>query len=254
MHWTILALALILAIQVALTVLAIYTARKARWAAIGALSSTNSVRTTQQIEHLAFLYRRLDLEFGALPPTRGWAASPDFLNILLDIAEERRHQTIVECGSGVSTLVLARLCRNRGFGRVVSFDHDEAFAGATRRHLERLGLADHATVVHAPLVRQTIGERSCLWYRIDPDAIPDRIDLLVIDGPPQPVCGELARLPALDLLGPRLGAGASVVFDDADRKDERDIVKLLSTRHPDWSMEYRNTEKGTVAFHLGGRD
>src|SRR6185437_4279924 len=46
-----------------------------------------------------------------LPPTRGWAASPDLLAVLVDVVITERPALIVECGSGASTLWLALAMR-----------------------------------------------------------------------------------------------------------------------------------------------
>src|SRR3990170_4022847 len=51
---------------------------------------------------------------GPTPPLRGWAASPDVLKLLVDEVVERRPTTIVECGSGASTVWLAMAIRTLG--------------------------------------------------------------------------------------------------------------------------------------------
>jgi hypothetical protein len=43
----------------------------------------------------------------ALPRTRGWAASPDLLHVLLLVAQQQRPGRVLECSSGLSTLILA---------------------------------------------------------------------------------------------------------------------------------------------------
>ena len=49
---------------------------------------------------------------------------------------------IVECGSGVSTVVLARLLRERHAGALVALEHDRHWAALVRDHLRREALDD----------------------------------------------------------------------------------------------------------------
>src|SRR5688572_31116753 len=60
----------------------------------------------RQLESLVSLYVDLGLR-KSLPPMRDWAASPDFLRELASHSLSDRPEVIVECGSGVSTIVLA---------------------------------------------------------------------------------------------------------------------------------------------------
>jgi hypothetical protein len=86
--------------------------------------------------------------------------------------------------------------------------------------LDQEGLGSWAAVIDAPLrVHRATGVG---WY--DPAALralPDRIELLLVDGPPagEPEI-ERSRYPALPELGSRLGPGAAVICDDALRAGE----------------------------------
>lgn len=159
-----------------------------------------------------------------LPRSRGWAASPDFLQVLIGQVRDHGAPVVLECSSGLSTVVAAALCRNRGDGKVYSLEHDPVYADKTRRLLAAHGLDQWAQVVDAPLVPTTVDGWSGQWY--DLSRLPEdiRAGLLVVDGPPS-TSSPLARYPALPALRSRLVAGARVVLDDADRDDEREIVR-----------------------------
>ena len=58
-----------------------------------------------------------------LPPSRGWAASPDFLLTLAHVTKKVRPRLTVELGSGISTLVLAK----SGAKKIISLDHSVEF-------------------------------------------------------------------------------------------------------------------------------
>ena len=53
-----------------------------------------------------------------LPPTRGWAASPDMLREILVHVLSERPGLVVEASSGTSTLVIAYALERQGNGRV----------------------------------------------------------------------------------------------------------------------------------------
>lgn len=179
--------------------------------------------TFRQTEALLALYRDLDPPRG-LPPTRGWAASPDFLRVLSVLIDDCAPLTVVECGSGLSTLVAAACLRRAGKGRVFSMEHDAVYAEKTRKLLRSHGLEEYADIIDAPLVDLSLPGWSGKWY--DHSAFPPRleIDLLVVDGPPW-FKSDLARYPALPLLRSRLSGNAQILLDDADRDGEQQIVK-----------------------------
>lgn len=204
-----------------------------------------------QLQSLDGLYR--DLKFTrALPLTRGWAASPDFLSVLARHALDHRPRIIVECGSGVSTVVLARCMQLNGAGRVVALDHDAHYAEETRRNLERHGLSEWAEIIHAPLQKRARGADEWNWY--DLRNFPDvRIDMLVVDGPPMPL-GKMIRYPAGPVLFPRLSSTAAVFLDDAGREDERRIVERWIAENADFRVEKIQCEKGCVLLRSSTPD
>jgi predicted O-methyltransferase YrrM len=152
---------------------------------------------------------------------------------------------IVECGSGVSTIVLARLLRARGAGSVVALEHDGAWAARVGDLLRREGLHPFARVVHAPL------EGDPPWYSSAAvDELPGEVDLLIVDGPPAFVAGEEhRRAPALERFDARLVAGATVVLDDLDRPGERAVVAGWEAATP-W--RFRIEDSAGVAFGARG--
>jgi hypothetical protein len=206
------------------------------------------------------LYRQIEcrevlqdlLGAGVLPPMRSFAVSPD---LALDLARrvlDGRAATIVETGSGVSTLVIAlALQRRASGGHGWALEHDASYAERTRALLEHYGCGEFVTVVHAPLVPVTVDGASYPFY--DVERLPvSGIDLLFIDGPPA-TSNPRARFPALHVFRPLLDPSAVIVLDDADRPDERGIVEEWVGAGLCEVVARPRHEKGTVelALHAG---
>jgi predicted O-methyltransferase YrrM len=179
----------------------------------------------QDVEAMFQLYSRFELR-GAMPAAGRWALEPNGLLRIVDLIARRPIQTIVELGSGTSTLWSSYALEKRGTGgRIISLDHDEHFAAITREVLEAHGFSDGpAEVRDAPLVPDVLEGHLSPWY--DPQSIEDitSIDLLLVDGPPE-ATGHMARYPAVPVLLSRLAPGAIVVVDDAARPEETAMVE-----------------------------
>ncbi|WP_419604012.1 class I SAM-dependent methyltransferase [Thiolapillus sp.] len=180
----------------------------------------------------------------ALPYTEHWSAAPDFLELLIDHCLENKPGRILECSSGLSTLVLARCCQINQCGQVVSLENGAEFAADTRRNLHSFSLADYASVIHAPLVRQQPDDTQLDWDWYSLDSLPeDAVDLLVIDGPPGYIQHH-SRYPALPLLHQQLSRDCTVFLDDAGREEEKEIVALWLQRFPTLQHRFVGTERG----------
>ncbi len=208
------------------------------------VSQTHLNNLYRQIESLLSLYTTLGFNIG-LPPMRGWAASPDFLVEILNHALAAKPQVVVECSSGVSTLVLARALQMNGAGHVYSMESGAEFAQATRDQLRLHGLETWATVFDAPLRNHSIKGKEWSWYSVE--VLPNdlAIDMLVIDGPVG-IAQKNIRYPASPNLFPKLRAGAVVFLDDADRDDEREIVTAWEKEWSGVRVSRSSSEKGCV--------
>jgi hypothetical protein len=174
----------------------------------------------------------------------GWAADPLLMRRAVELVTERRPRLVVECGSGSSTVVLARCLRRLGGGRLVSLEHDPEFARRTLEQLHLHGLADLVTLVTAPLVERPGPDgRSLRWYAPAYESVlREPIDLLVVDGPPG--AGDpRARYPAVPLLLPYLAARCAILLDDGNRADEREIAETWA-RELGWHAARLPTGRG----------
>lgn len=209
----------------------------------------NSSNVIRQIEGLIAVHAEVRPAH-ALPKSRGWAASPDFLAALIRLVHDKNPTTVLECSSGFSTIVLAACIRNRGNGKVYSLEHDAIFASKTRRLLELHELTDWAEVIDAPLVAKKINGWVGKWYNLD-NLPPDfKTDLLVVDGPPQSTA-ELARYPAVPALHKYLKPSSIIILDDANREEEISIVKRWINERTDLvKLDSEECEKGCAILQL----
>jgi predicted O-methyltransferase YrrM len=169
----------------------------------------------------------------------GWMLPNDAHGWLTELIRTHEPEVVVECGSGASTVLLAKLQSRRYRGGMFSLEHDDAFADRTRGMLAANGLHDVVTV--CPL-GQNGGWQ---WYTLLPDI--DRVDMLVVDGPPARTA-RLARYPALPLLRKQLGDHGIVVLDDVHRHDERMILRRWLTEYPEFTATVVEHSKGAAAL------
>jgi len=198
----------------------------------------------RQLEALSSITALLPLRH-PLPPMRGWAISPDFGCLLIAEILARKPRTVLELGSGVSTLLIAYCLEKVGHGRAISFDHDVNFSEKTRDTIRAHQLGNIAEVVHAPLKAVRLNAGNWDWYdtaRIDPDI---KIDMLVIDGPPGQI-QDISRYPALPLLHTYFSDEIIILLDDAARADEKSIIAMWTREFPGFEHEYIPAEKGAA--------
>jgi predicted O-methyltransferase YrrM len=196
-----------------------------------------------QLEAAMALYRALD-PVVPLPSMSGFAMTPDSAVALYRLLRETEPTTVVETGSGVSTLVIGYVLRALGRGRLVSLDASADYAERTRKEVERHGLGAHVTVVHAPLTAHTIDGETHRWH--DASALEGLgpIDFVCDDGPPAHL-GPLLRYASLPLLAPRLAKGA-VVFMNFVGDEERAILERWKSRFSSLCVERLGTRKGNA--------
>ncbi len=198
-------------------------------------SMWQSYRQTEAMQQLLSL-----LKFSApVPPTRSWAASPDLLLTLAQLVRKHNPKLVVELGSGVSTLVLAKA----GAKKVISIDHSGEFADKTREVLK-----EHKVRGVEIRVAQLKAHISGVdWY--DTAVIKDlkRIDLLIVDGPPGSKNPE-ARMPARAEFIAKLSPKAIIVIDDVNREGERKLAESFAKALPNHVLTIYPHEKGTAVI------
>ena len=172
--------------------------------------------------------------------------TPETLTQIQQLIAALGMRSVLELGSGLSTLMIAHAFRRAGGGKVLSLDDDARWAAQTTATLEREGLAAFAEVRVAPLKDVTSGSRTSLWYDISSLTTEARFDLVIVDGPPAWKGDRLARLPALYELRKHLSENGVLVLDDAGRSGEAEIARQWQRDFPD--LHFRMVGVGRGLF------
>ena len=203
--------------------------------------------TRDELADYTALLTRLDLQAG-VPYTPNWSAAADFLQIIVAYSLEYKPETVFECSSGLTTLMLARCCQINDQGCVISLEDGENFANNLREYLRHYDLTSYASVIHAPLRQILLDQVEYAWY--DTRTIPETgIDMLVIDGP-SGFIQKNSRYPALPLLYTRLNDGCRVFLDDAARPDEQEIIALWQARFPNLEVDTVDASRGCALLTI----
>lgn len=156
-----------------------------------------------------------------LPALGGYALRPRVAQAVAREVVERRPGVVVELGPGASTVIVELAARQQDPSpRIFSFEHDEEYVLEMEELIRSLDLS-HVTVIHAPL-------RACgstPWYdrAVFERLRGEAIDMLIVDGPPDPK-GKGTRRHAYLQLRDRLSQRAIIFVDDTDRLSERGMV------------------------------
>jgi len=168
----------------------------------------------------------------------GMAARTDYL---AEVCRQATRTTgpILECGSGLTTLLLGLLAGRRGI-ETWTLEHlpewHSLLASAIARH--------HVPNVHLLLTPlRSFG--GFTWYDPPLPSLPRRFSLVVCDGPPSDTPG--GRYGMLPVLGDRLTSNAVLLLDDAERETEAEVLRRW---HAERSMvaSIKESPSGTYAI------
>jgi predicted O-methyltransferase YrrM len=159
----------------------------------GALSSEERTRrmADPNADYRQFFSRAKDLYL---------AVAPETAKLLYMLARATQARAIVEFGTsfGISTIHLAAALRDNGGGRLIGSEFEPNKIAQARANLEAAGFADLVEIRDGDALETLARD------------LPAAIDLVLLDGH-KPLYSRV-----LDLLAPRLRAGACVIADNAD--------------------------------------
>lgn len=181
---------------------------------VAALSSEDRERMLRSKTEYLDLYGRL--KDAPLPVSRETGV------LLYLLARSSGARTIVEFGTsfGISTLHLAAALRDNGGGRLITSEFEPSKVARARQNLRDGGL-DDLVEIRAGDALQTLAKD-----------LPDRVDLLLLDG------AKALYPEILSLVEGRLRPGALVVADNADMS-------------PDYLAQVRSAVRGYLSIPFG---
>lgn len=184
-----------------------------------------------------------------LPYTSSSLSFESIRIIANDIVVHKR-QTILEFGSGISTIILGSLLDslNSG-GTIISIDENAEWVELLNQIIEKEGIKS-AKIIHQDINLQE--EEMKFWYK--PNGlnkhINDVVNMVLVDGPSAwQAERSLARAPALDFIlkNNLLNLNDfSIYLDDCNRKGEKEIIKNWS-QNIDSSYSILKSDLGRIA-------
>jgi hypothetical protein len=192
------------------------------------------------------------------------AVSPDFGLYLIELLETGSYDVVVEFGSGLSTVIIAKAInkitppgQHTSATSFVSYDHLQRYYDKTRARLKQTGLDGRVQLTLAPLSPYAAANGKTYAYYDCQETLVDLARkhasdslrmLVVVDGPPG-TTGLHARYPALPMILAQFGkATIDFVLDDYSRTDERDVVKIWCS---ELTQMQRTYEKKSFPFEKG---
>ncbi len=161
-------------------------------------------------------------------PWTAAAMRPSAICALLNEIIINQRKTVVEFGSGISTLYIARAMQDIK-GKLISFEHDRAWLGVVEDMLAKHNVADSVEVIHAPLRNCSCALDGCEWYNDDvvkAALAGEVLDGVIVDGPPASRrANQYARYPAVPVTREFLGDRFFVFLHDINRPGEKCIFE-----------------------------
>jgi predicted O-methyltransferase YrrM len=174
--------------------------------------------------------------YDQLPITKSSMSFFAIAMILNDIHISNR-ETILEFGSGLSTILMARLInKNKLSCKIYSVEHDKNWFALLNTILKKENTIENVVSIYAPLTASKKSKNNLEWYNEETilNSLPENIlfDLVIIDGPPAHERSKsLSRYPALPFVNNKLKKSYSIYVDDASRNGEQEVINY-------WKEEY----------------
>lgn len=167
----------------------------------------------------------------------GFAARIDFLT---EVAKQAAttSEPILECGSGLTTLLMGLLAGRRGV-RVYSLEHIEEWRARVLESIERFEIPN-VEILLTPL-RDFEG---FAWYDAPLANLPNRIGLAICDGPPGETLG--GRYGLWPMFGNRLPPGAVILLDDTERSGEAEVLRRWQ-KEAEFNVALHESKEGSFA-------
>jgi hypothetical protein len=150
----------------------------------------------------------------------GWSSVQDYTSGIISAMKETQGP-VLECGSGLTTLIMGIIADDRGI-EVFSLEHHTSWAKYVKAQLENFKI-NNAKVIQSSL--KDYGQ--FYWYNIEVSQVPSNISLVICDGPPHDTEG--GRYGLFPRMSSVFTKNAIILLDDYDRAEEQSIVSKWQT-------------------------
>ena len=172
-----------------------------------------------------------------------------FLIRLVELVEQTSGP-ILECGSGLTTLILAKVTERP----IVVLEHDKEWLDKLRAFWDNKVPAN-VDLRHTPIKKylpEQQGEREYYWYDVGV-GLPENIDLVICDGPPTGIKGIAnvvpMRMGLLPVVRTWLKPGVKILMDDY-LKPEQDKTVQHWQKKWDMNMEVYRHKSDPTTWHV----
>jgi predicted O-methyltransferase YrrM len=171
-----------------------------------------------------------------------WSAEERYLAEVVRASEQTK-SSILECGSGLTTLLMAAVAARSGV-QIHALENNPGWHARVAGAIREFGLTN-VTVHLAPL--RDFGEFD--WYDAPLGSLPNDFGLVVCDGPP--AGGRGGRRGTLPIMHEKLVPGCLIMLDDANRPAERELLEQW-VRDYGAMPELRPSSRGFARVRLPG--
>lgn len=203
-------------------------------------------------KELNMVYDRLDAlisihgiinPIAPLPIMHDWRVTADYAhNLLINLLE--RKGSVIDIGSGISTIILGYAVKQNGSGKVIALEHSKEYFEKSKNLIHSHNLQNICEIYYCPLKEYEINGNKWLWYDVSNIEFPNDISIVSVDGPPGST-QSLARYPAIPILQNHLNKKTLIFIDDGNRKDETEIANLWSKEF-DYNLQTVTLGKGWI--------
>lgn len=165
----------------------------------------------------------------------GWSGLSEYLMACLQHTDKSGGY-VLECGSGLSTILMGIIGKPKGV-KIISLENSAKWRKRTGWYLHHFNL-NNVSILYSPIA----DKGNYQWYNIEGHSLPEKISLVILDGPPGDIKGgrtgffpECKNLVVRDTV---------ILVDDVERKEEMGMVTDFAK-----SMDFRYTlTKGEKPF------
>jgi|SRR5690606_23250943 len=199
----------------------------------------------------SFLMHQLFHSGKYLPYTSSSLKMKHLCAVLNNICIHNR-KNIMEFGSGISTIIMARLMKlNEIQGFIISIDESDEWQKIIASYLEDEGLSDFVAFVHAPTEKSSDMENAFEYNRekVFQTLNDKKFDLILIDGPSAwNNSNKMSRLTNFEFIENNLAEHFTIFLDNADRPGEMALSEKITSK---LGIKSTKIDSTFVAFKKG---